>query len=78
MQQLNQLILDENGVAFHPMMGNSYELNATGRYIIEALKKNQSSDEIIMELSQRYKISTQELYIDVYDFISKLKMYGLA
>ena len=27
MSALNELIVDENNIAFHPMMGNSYQLN---------------------------------------------------
>ncbi len=28
MQIIDQLVLDENNIAFHPMMGNSYQLNS--------------------------------------------------
>ena len=77
MQTINQLVLDENNMAFHPMMGNSYQLNEIGKEIIRLLKQNRSKDEIIEELSLNYSVSRDELFIDVSDFISKLKIYGL-
>ena len=77
MQVVNQLILDENNIAFHPMMGNSYQLNDIAKEIITLVKQNKSKDEIIEELSLHYDISKNELFIDVSDFFSKLKIYGL-
>ena len=78
MNPIDQLVLDENNIAFHPMMGNSYQLNTIANEIITALKHHQTKDEIINELSDKYDISKNELFIDVSDFISKLKVYGLA
>jgi len=77
MQVVNQLILDENNIAFHPMMGNSYQLNDIAKEIITLVKQNKTKDEIIEELSLRYDISKNELFIDLSDFFSKLKIYGL-
>jgi len=78
MQVIDQLILDENNMAFHPMMGNSYQLNLIAKEIITLLKQHKTKDEIIQELSENYDISKNELFIDVSDFIAKLKIYGLA
>jgi hypothetical protein len=74
---LNQLILDENNIAFHPMMGDSYQLNDLGVFILKQLQASQTSEEIITMLGQKYNISLKELYIDVEDFIRKLKIHGL-
>ncbi|MFK5938364.1 MAG: PqqD family protein [Sulfurimonas sp.] len=78
MQVIDQLILDENNIAFYPMMGNSYQLNNISKEIITLLKHHKSKDEIIKELSLAYDVSENELFIDVSDFISKLKVYGLV
>ena len=78
MQTIDQLILDENNIAFHPMMGNSYQLNNISKEILTLLKQHKNKNEIIEELSAKYDISKQELFIDVSDFISKLKVYGLV
>jgi hypothetical protein len=77
MQIINQLVLDENNIAFHPMMGNSYQLNDIGKEIVSLLKQHKTKEEIIKELSENYDVSDNELFIDVSDFMTKLKIYGL-
>ena len=77
MQVVDQLVLDENNIAFHPMMGNSYQLNSIGKEIVNLLKQHKTKDMIIEELSKEYEISSDELFIDVSDFITKLKIYEL-
>lgn len=77
MQVINQLIIDENNIAFHPMMGNSYQLNTTAKKIITLLRENRTKDEILDIISKEYEISKEELFIDLQDFISKLILYGL-
>lgn len=77
MQQINELLLDENKMAFHPMMGNSYQLNDVGIEILKYLKEGKKKPEIIEILAERYSISKDALFIDVSDFMSKLKIYGL-
>lgn len=76
MSVITQLILDNN-VAFHPMMGNSYKLNNTGKEILELLKEGKSKDDIIHILAEKYQADKNELFIDVGDFFSKLRAYGL-
>jgi iron-sulfur cluster repair protein YtfE (RIC family) len=78
MNPIEQLVLDENNIAFHPMMGNSYQLNDIANDIVTMLKHHKNKDEIIDELSNKYEVSKNELFIDVSDFMSKLKVYGLA
>jgi len=77
MQGLEQLTIDENAVAFHPMMGNSYQLNEVSRDIVKMLQQQKSKDEIIEEMSQKYNVTKSELFIDVSDFLAKMKIYGL-
>ena len=77
MQVINQLVLDENNMAFHPMMGNSYQINSIAKEIIGLLKQEKNKDEILDILSREYEISKDELFIDLSDFITKLKIYGL-
>ena len=73
MEILDQLMLDENNIAFHPMMGNSYQMNDIGKKILSLLKEGKNKDEILDVLVKIYDISKDELFIDVSDFISKLK-----
>ena len=76
MEIISQLTLDENNVAFHPMLGNSYQLNDTASLVVNLLKQFKTTDEIIDELNKTYKINKEELFIDISDFITKLKIYG--
>lgn len=78
MQTIDQLVLDENNIAFHPMMGNSYQLSAMAKEIIILLKQRKTNDEILEELTQKYDVCEHELFIDLSDFIAKLKVYGLV
>jgi hypothetical protein len=78
MNLIDQLVLDENNIAFHSMMGNSYQLNTIAKDILTALKHHKNKSEIIDELALKYDVSKNELFIDVSDFLSKLKVYGLA
>jgi hypothetical protein len=78
MEIISQLTLDENNVAFHPMLGNSYQLNDTASLVVNLLKQFKTTDEIIDELNKTYKINKEELFIDISDFITKLKIYGLV
>lgn len=78
MQVVSQLVLDENNIAFHPAMGNSYQLNETGSLILNLLKQYKTDEEIIEELNAIYGVSKEELFIDMSDFIAKLRIYGLA
>ncbi len=77
MNTIDQLVLDENNILFYPMMGNSYQLNNLGNEIVVFLKQHKTKDEIIEELATKYEVPISEIFIDVSDFISKLKIYGL-
>lgn len=78
MKLISQLQLAENNIAYHPSMGNTYQLNTIAKDIIGFLQQNRSKDEIITLLSDQYHISEEVLFIDVSDFLSKLKIYGLC
>ena len=77
MSQISQLQLNESDIVFHPSMGNNYQANEVAKKIINLLQKDKTTQEIIEELNKEYDIPEQELYIDVCDFISKLKIYNL-
>ena len=77
MELIKHLIVDNNNIAYHQMTGNSYQLNSISKEIVLLLQENKTKDEIIEELSQKYDISKNELFIDVSDFLAKLKIYGL-
>jgi hypothetical protein len=74
--QLNSLIIDENNMGFIPSTGTTFQLNETGKEILSLLKDGLDKDTIVETLSKKYNIDEKELFIDVSDFLSKLKIYG--
>jgi len=74
---LKEIIIDNNNMGFIPSLGTSYQLNESGKEIIELIKEGKSKEEIVKEIAQRYNMDWKEVYIDVDDFFKKLKVYGL-
>jgi ribosomal protein L20A (L18A) len=69
--------LDQN-VLYVPALGLSYELNETAKEILQLLMQKKSIEEITKEIAARHGVEWREVYIDVIDFIHKLKVYGLV
>ncbi len=78
MEMIENLIIDENNIAYNNALGTSYKLNETGKDILEYLKKGLSKDEILNEIVSKYDIDKKEAFIDIQDFFIKLKLYGLV
>jgi len=74
---LNEMVIDENNIAFIPSLGTSYQLNETAREIIDLIKEGKNKDEIIQIIAQESNVDWREVYIDVEDFFQKIKIYGL-
>ena len=74
---LSQLTLNDSNIALHPMIGNSYQLNDLGKEIITLLREGRSKDEIMEILLESYEVDYNELFIDMSDFLAKLRVYGL-
>ena len=69
--------IDENDVGFVPSLGITFQLNETGKRIVELLQEGRSKDEIVLALSQEFEADWKRVYRDVEDFFLKLKVYGL-
>ena len=74
---LEQLIIDENNMGFIPSMGVSFQMNEIAKEIIGYLKNGKTKDEIVSEIAKKYNQNENEVFIDVTDFLTKLKIYGL-
>jgi hydroxymethylpyrimidine pyrophosphatase-like HAD family hydrolase len=74
--QLNSFIIDENNMGFIPSSGATFQLNETGKEILTLIKDGVDKDTIVETLSKKYNIDEKEIFIDVSDFLSKLKIYG--
>jgi len=74
---LKEIDINEENIGFLPSLGISFQLNETGKEIINKIKEGKSKDEIVEELAEEYKKDYKEIYLDVQDFYQKLKVYGL-
>ncbi|WP_456382968.1 PqqD family protein [Hydrogenimonas sp.] len=76
--QIDRLVTDQNDLAFDPTMGTSYQLGGTAKEIIEMIKEGKTREEIVRTFSEKYAMDPREIYIDIQDFFTKLKLYGLV
>jgi len=74
--KLDSLIIDENNMGFIPSTGATFQLNKTGKEILSFLKDGENKDTIVTILSEKYNLDPKDIFIDVSDFLSKLKIYG--
>jgi fatty acid-binding protein DegV len=75
---INEMIIDENNMAFIPSLGTSYQLNNTAKDIIDLIKEGKNKEEIVKIISEKTGAKWRDVYIDVEDFFQKLKIYGLV
>lgn len=73
-----RLAINPNGHAFDLVTGNSYDINEMGRQLIDLLNEGKTNLEISKILSTKYELPQDEIHIDVIDFITKLKIFGIA
>ncbi|MCB9061719.1 MAG: PqqD family protein [Halobacteriovoraceae bacterium] len=78
MYKLPNLITSSNDFAFDSTTGTSYSLNSAGKEVIELLNKGQGISQITDYLISKYELDKQETHIEVVEFITKLKIYGLT
>jgi len=74
---LSQIIIDENNMGFIPSIGASFQMNETAKDIIELLKQGKEKDTIVSEIASKYNKDEKEVFIDVTDFLTKLRIYGI-
>ncbi|BCD59801.1 MULTISPECIES: PqqD family protein [unclassified Nitratiruptor] len=74
---IDEIVFNDKEMGFIPSIGVSFQINETGKKIIEKFKEGKSKKAIAQELSQEYDVPWQEIYIDVEDFLQKTKIYGL-
>lgn len=76
-QLKKSVAISESGFIFHPGSGESFSVNATGLEILNLLRQEMDSEEIIRALVQNYEMDRAELEKYFYDFIASLKQHHL-
>ncbi len=75
---LSNVAVSENGFLFLPTTGESFTLNEIGKKILDLLKQNNSSEEIIEKIVNEFDIDNTVAERDFNDFINQLKNFRLV
>lgn len=71
------IAISESGFIFNPMTGDSFSANPVGRDILQWMREEKSTEEIVLQLQQKYKVDAAVAEKDLYDFMLMLKTYQL-
>ncbi len=71
------LALSESGFAFNGSTGDTFLLNETALFIIQKIKENFSTEEILNSLVQSFDVPPLIAEKDLIEFINQLKSYQL-
>ena len=64
--------ITHRGMAFDPQTGESFQLNDTGRLILERMREGCSSEVISDEVSRRFGVAYERALTDVLEFLVQL------
>ena len=77
-KMLSNVAVSENGFLFLPTTGESFTLNEIGKKILDFLKQNNSSEEIIEKIVNEFDVDDTVVERDFNDFINQLKNFRLV
>ena len=77
-KMLSNVAVSENGFLFLPTTGESFTLNEIGKKILDLLKQNNSSEEIIEKIVNEFDVDDTLAERDFNDFINQLKNFRLV
>jgi PqqD family protein of HPr-rel-A system len=75
--RLKNLMLNDNGFAFDPSSGFTYNISLTGLEVIHWLKEGRSEAQIVDCLCAEFEVERKNVERDVDSFIGSLAKYGL-
>lgn len=75
---ISDVAVSENGFLFQPVTGESFTLNSVGIIIMEGLKANKESQEIIDDIVSEYEIDKTAAERDFSEFINQLRNHKLV
>jgi len=78
MQKLRDLAVSESGFVFDPYSGASFNTNATGRTILEALKEGLDRGGVVARLEEQFEVGEEaDLERDLDEFVFMLRENGV-
>ncbi len=73
MEKLQRLAISDEGFIFDPATGNSFTTNRVGLWIMEQLKKDKTSSQILQDMVEQFDTDPEEAQRDLMDFIEQLR-----
>jgi PqqD family protein of HPr-rel-A system len=70
-------MINDNGFAFDPRSGITYNLSATGIDVVAWLKQGIDGDAIVKRLTDQYEVPGDAARHDLQSFLSALRKYAL-
>lgn len=76
--KLKSLAFNGENFAFNPATGQSFSINDTGKFLIEEIVKGTPHNKLKSILQKKFNLTEPQAFIDVEEFIMKLKLYQLG
>ncbi len=71
---LSRLVVSPQGFVFDPYTGQGYTANEVARFIIDKIMNNICKTDIIQNVQERFKVSSDEAEKDLEDFYHQLHL----
>jgi len=76
--KLKRLMINDEGFAFDPRKGNTYNINATGLLVVNAIKAGASPEQVLDSVAARYDVDRQTADRDLETFFNELERNKLV
>ncbi|MCU0690018.1 MAG: HPr-rel-A system PqqD family peptide chaperone [Polyangiaceae bacterium] len=77
--RLRNLAISESGFLFDPVTGHTFNVNATGLAVIQALKAGKSESDIVAHLRDGFEQEGgEDVARDLEEFMARLREQGLV
>jgi hypothetical protein len=75
--RLKQLLVNDNGFAFDPVTGLTYNISLTGLDVIQWLKQGHGDEDVVGLIADQYEVDRETAERDYNGFLAALHSYGL-
>ena len=73
LERLKDLAVSESGFLFDPYSGTTFNLNNTGKFVLQLLTDGKGIEEIEAGLRNKFEVGDEDLRSDIYEFVNLLK-----
>ncbi len=73
LERLKDLAVSESGFLFDPYSGTTFNLNNTGKFVLQLLTEGKRVEEIEAALRDKFEVGEEDLQNDIYEFVNLLK-----